>query len=95
MALPPSRLTDLLYRSERTPDGVVAALTANGCLTPEAVQAPAPLVALLGATLAEAAARPVMPGPSTADLLVSALLDSGFLSATGRQWAHSSPQGDD
>jgi hypothetical protein len=92
MALPSSRLTDLLSRSEKTPAGLVAALSANGCLTPETVQAPTRLVALLAATLAEAGARPIMPGPSTQDLLVWALLDSTFLSPSGRQWAHSSPE---
>jgi len=43
--------------------------------------------------VAEAGARPVMPGPSTQDLLVWALLDSAFLSPTGRQWAQSPPEG--
>lgn len=93
MALPPSRLTDLLYRSDKTPEGLFAALSANGCLTPETVEAPAPLLALLAATLAEAGARPIMPGPSTQDLLVWALLDSAFLSPAGRRWAGSSPEG--
>jgi len=65
----------------------VALLAANGCLTPDAVGTPAPLIALLAATMADAEARPPMPGPSTQDLLVWALLESPFLSEQGRQWA--------
>lgn len=93
MALPPSRLSELLSGSEKAPERLVAALSAGGCLTPETVQAPGPLLALLAATLAEAGARPVMPGPSTPDLLVWALLGSAFLSPIGRQWAHAPPTG--
>jgi hypothetical protein len=92
MALPPSRLTDLLYRSGTTPEALVAALSARGCLTSETVRNPSQLMALLSSTITAAEARPPMPGPSTPDLLVWALLDSAFLSPTGREWSRMAPE---
>jgi hypothetical protein len=92
MALPPSRLTDLVHRAGSTPEALVAALSAHGCLTSETVRDPSQLMALLSSTITEAEARPPMPGPSTSDLLVWALLESAFLSATGREWSRMAPE---
>jgi hypothetical protein len=91
MALPPSRLTTLLYDAGESPESLVAALAEHGCLTQEVIKAPARLLALLEATIAEAEARPPMPGPSTQDRLVQALLGTVFLSAQGRRWASTPP----
>jgi hypothetical protein len=92
MALPPSKLTAVLERGAPAPERMVEALAADGCLTPEAAAAPASVVSLIAATVAEwdaraARAGPGWTGPSPVDAVAEALAHSGLLSARGRRWA--------
>ncbi|MEO8139180.1 MAG: hypothetical protein ABI742_06015 [Gemmatimonadota bacterium] len=92
MVLPPTGLTTLLRSTEFTPEAIVAALRANGCLTLAARVKPEPVRKLIGEVLISERNRPPMPGPSTTDMIARALRDSPFLSEKGRRLDGSPPQ---
>ena len=92
MVLPPTGLTTLLHTTEFTPEAIVAALRANGCLTLSARARPELVRKLIAAVLTSEATRPPMPGPSTSDMIARALRDSPFLSEKGRRLDGAPPQ---
>lgn len=92
MVLPPTGLTNLLRSTEFTPEAMVAALRANGCLTLAARVSPEPVRRLLAEVLTSESKRPPMPGPSTTDMIARALRDSPFLSEKGRRLDGAPPQ---
>ena len=88
MALPPTKLVDLLHRAGSAPEAIVAALAEAGCLVPDAGSAAALVAAVLAAWKAEAARMPEgWTGPSPQDAIARALSESGLLSVRGLRWA--------
>jgi hypothetical protein len=85
MVLPPTGLTSLLGATTMESDAIFAALRDHGCLTRAARDSPEVLKSLLASVLAAEMERPVMPGPSTTDMIARALRGSTFLSEKGRR----------
>lgn len=91
MVLPPTGLTSLLYSVASTPEAIYTVLQQNGCLTRQARRDRDSVKALIGQVLKGEASRPARPGPSTADVLASALRSGPFLSAKGLALAAGPP----
>jgi hypothetical protein len=85
MARAPTRLKMVFYGSP-TVAGIVAALTKAGCLSKVALRNRKAVAQLVRTALVPREGPP-MPGPTPADDLESALIEQGYLSDRGLEWA--------
>ncbi len=84
MALPPTQLTDLMYRVPFTIPSLLAILEENGCLSERARTERAVLLASLERGLIEHEQRMAgKTGPNSIDAVASALVKGGWLSNRG------------
>jgi hypothetical protein len=88
MALPPTRLTTLLYQTGSDPDALARVLLSERLV--ERSRA-AELPQFIRALLDKLALEPPRPGPTWADRLSAALEHDGFLNKSGMVWVRLDP----